>query len=112
MGGTLEISFPMQQYERFHVYCEPGIFGSCGGKVDFAGRTSWGFLFLAVFRLYWFVALKLNIKVKWGFYVHGEEIISMRRFHRFCYIHVRGQHPKTKQEHLRGDEIFLTDLDI
>lgn len=33
MGGSLETSFPMQRIKGFYVYREPGIFGSCGGKL-------------------------------------------------------------------------------
>ena len=63
MGGSLEISFPMQEYERFYVCCEPGIFGSCRGKLTLLAEFPRGF-FLVVFMLYWFVALRLDIKVK------------------------------------------------
>lgn len=70
MGGWLEISFPMQQYKRFYVYCEPGIFGSCGGKLTLlAGFADF---FLLVFMLYWYVAPKPDFKVKCGFYIRGE----------------------------------------
>lgn len=62
MGGLLETSFPMQQYKRFYVYCEPGIFGSCWGKLTLLAECP--DFFSLVFMLYWFVALKLDFKVK------------------------------------------------
>ena len=64
MSGVLETSFPMQQYKRFYVYCEPGIFGSCGGKLTLLAECPDFFFFSLVFMLCWFVALKLDFKVK------------------------------------------------
>lgn len=55
-------TFPMQQYKRFYVYCEPGIFGSCRGKLTCLAEFR-DFFFL-VFTLYWFAALKLDFKIK------------------------------------------------
>ena len=70
MGGSLEMSSPMQQYKRFYVYCEPGIFGSCGGKLTLLAELA------AFFSPYFYVAVvcgtETRLQSKVRFYVCGE----------------------------------------
>lgn len=70
MGGSLEISFPMRQYKRFYVYCEPGIFGSCGGKLtllaEFADFFSSCFYVVLVCGTKTRLQSKVQILYTWG----------------------------------------------
>lgn len=71
MGGLLETSFPMQQYKRFYVYCEPGIFGSCGGKLTLLAECP-DFFFLACFYVVLVCSIEAGLQSKIEIFIFVE----------------------------------------